>query len=277
MPTPTPAPAVPSISGESGREGWAAIKEEAANASEGQLLHIAMNGTINVPGDVLDSVKGQDVTLSFDMGNGAVWSVNGRNVTAEHANDINLSVQVGTSAVPQDIVNQVAGEQQTIQLSLGHSGDFGCSPVLILNVDPAHAGMYANLFYYVESEGRLEFVTAGKISEDGKTELQFTHASDYVIVVNDGVMDGDNGGNSPGDNSEPPSSDKNTPQEGETLSPKTGEVDSVIMIVDIAESEPEDSRLNFIWLFLLGAAGLAAAGAVTFLLKKRKTSAGIQE
>lgn len=49
------------------------------------------------------------------------------------------------------------------------------------------------------------------------------------------------------------------------------------MIVDIAESEPEDSRLNFIWLFLLGAAGLAAAGAVTFLLKKRKTSAGIQE
>lgn len=51
---------VPSISGESGKEGWTAIKDEAANASAGTQINVDMNGASVVPGDVLDSMKGQD-------------------------------------------------------------------------------------------------------------------------------------------------------------------------------------------------------------------------
>ena len=84
---------VPSISGESGKEGWTAIKDEAANASAGTQINVDMNGASVVPGDVLDSMKGQDVTISFNMGDGIIWTVNGRDVTADHANDVDLSVR----------------------------------------------------------------------------------------------------------------------------------------------------------------------------------------
>lgn len=202
VPTPTPPTAedVPFIDNGSGKKGWDAIKEEASKASDGTCVNVNMNGTSVVPGEVLDTVKGKDVTVSFDMGNGIVWSVNGREVTADHAGDMDFSVQVGTSDIPQNLVNNVAGNRQAIQLSLAHSGDFGCSAVLSVNVGPANAGLYANLFYYNEGGRRLEFAANDQINEEGVAELTFTHASSYVIVIDDKVIDEGNGGGSSGGN-----------------------------------------------------------------------------
>ncbi len=39
---------------------------------------------------------------------------------------------------------------------------------------------------------QLEFVSAGQIDADGEVELEFTHASDYTIVIDVAVMDGGN-------------------------------------------------------------------------------------
>ncbi len=253
-PDPAPTPTVPSIKGESGKEGWAAITEEAVNAPEGKQVNVTMNGTSVVPGDVLDSVKGQNVTISFDMGNGIVWSVNGRDVTADHANDVDLSVQVGTSAIPEDVVNHVAGNRRTIQLSLAHDGDFGYKAVLTINVDSAYAGMYANLFYYNERLGRLEFVTADQINQAGIAELVFTHASDYCLVMDGNVMDGDSGSSS-GGGDESTSPDENDSQGTDTVSPKTGEDGSG------AEFLPEENHPDLVRLLLIGAVVLAASAA----------------
>ncbi len=232
-----------------------------------------MNGTSVVPGDVLDSIKGQNVTISFDMGNGIIWSVNGRNVTAEHANNVDLSVQIGTSGIPQNMVKQVSGDRQAIQINLAHSGDFGYNAVLFINMDSAHGGMYANLFYYNENVGRLEFVTADQINEDGIAELTFTHASDYVIVVDNGIMSG-GGGNSSENSDESSSADENSSQEAESRSPKTGETDSVTGQPGAGESASENNYLNFIWLLLIGAAGLTAAGVLACLIQKKTGKEG---
>lgn len=153
---PAPDTDEPFIENETGKNGWEAIKNEAANASDGKTIDVNMNGVSVVPGSVLDSMKGKDVTISFDMGNGIVWSVNGRDVTADHANDVDFSVQVGTSDIPQNVIKNVAGNRQTVELNLAHSGDFGYSAVLKTNVGAAHAGLYANLFYYNERTRKLE-------------------------------------------------------------------------------------------------------------------------
>lgn len=202
---PAPDTDIPFIENESGKEGWDAIKETAANASDGAQVPVNMNGASTVPGDVLGSIKGQNVTIAFDMGEGIVWLINGRDVTADQVNDVNLSVQVETSNIPQNIVNNTAGNRQTKQIHLAHSGEFGYSAVLRINVDSANAGLYANLFYYNEGARRLEFVTDDQIDGNGIAELTFTHASDYVIVIDRASMDdgsggsgGDNGGGSGG-------------------------------------------------------------------------------
>ena len=53
-----------------------------------------MNGAVTVPGDLFDTIKGQDITVVFDMGNGITWSVNGKDVTSDEASDINFNVPV---------------------------------------------------------------------------------------------------------------------------------------------------------------------------------------
>ncbi len=77
----------------------------------------------------------------------------------------------------------MAGEKYSIQLSLAHEGEFGFTAVLFLNLGKENAGLTANLYYYNESSGELEFICADKVDEDGTVSLTFTHASDYVIVV----------------------------------------------------------------------------------------------
>lgn len=269
-PTPTPPSMVPSISGESGKEGWTAIKDEVANASAGEQISVEMNGASVVPGDVLDSVKGQDVTISFDMGGGIVWTVNGRDVTADHANDVDFSVQTGTSHIPQDMVDQVAGNRPTMQLSLAHSGDFGCSAVLTINVGAAYAGLDANLYYYNENAGGLEYVTGHQINEDGITSLTFTHASDYIIVVNKDATGESNSGAPSGGSGESTPAGADASRGTEALSPKTGEFDSVANESGAGELQTEESSLSLIWMLLIGAAGLAAAGA----LVRRRINSG---
>ena len=256
-----PSATVPFIDGKSGKEGWEAIKQEAANAPEGKRINVDMNGASLVPGDVFDSIKGQNVTISFDMGGGIIWLVNGEDVTADQVNDTDLSLQVGTSAVPQDLVDSVAGERQATQLSLAHSGDFGYSAVLAIQVGAANAKSYANLFYYNESAGELAFVAADQVNEDGIAEFTFTHASDYVIVIDEKAMTENAGSAAP--------SDGGSPQETETEAPETDGPEMVIEAANDEKSQQEGNGQNLMWLLLLGAVGAAAVGTVIYRAQKK--------
>ncbi len=261
VPAPTQSAAVPFIDGRAGKEGWEVIKEEAAKASEGKRINVNMNGASLVPGEVIDSIKGQKVTISFDMGKGIVWLVDGENVTADHANDVDLSVQVGTSAIPEDIINAVSGDRQATQLSLAHSGDFGYSAVLMIDVGKENAELYANLFYYNESAGELTFVTASQVNKEGIAELIFTHASDYVLVVDNHVME-----KSAGDDV---SAEDSHPQTTEAESPETDESEAAIEVSNDAQSQQEGNSMNFMWLFLIGAAALAVVGTILYRIQKK--------
>ena len=184
----------PYIKDDSGKKGWDVIKAQLDEAKSGEMVTVAMNGTTVVPKDIFDSIKGEDVTLVLDMGNGISWKINGRDIT-EPSGDIDFGVTVGTDAgksIPIDVINNVTGERYSMNLSLDYDGEFGFTAILTINMESKNAGLYANLFYYNEQTGELEFVSAGQIDADGKVELEFTHASDYMIVIDVAVMDGGN-------------------------------------------------------------------------------------
>ena len=149
-----------------------------------------MNGTSVVPKTVIDSIKGKDITFVLDMGNGLSWKINGKEIT-DAAGDIDFGVTIGADAgksIPVDVINKVSGERYSMNLSLSYDGKFGFTATLTVNMEPKNSGMYANLFYYNEQTGKLEFVSAGQIDSDGNVELAFTHASDYTIVVEANIM-----------------------------------------------------------------------------------------
>ena len=184
----------PYIKDDSGKEGWDVISSQLDKAKSGDTVTVAMNGTTVVPKDIFDSIKGENVTLVLDMGNGLSWKINGQDIT-EPSGDIDFGVTVGADAgksIPVDVINNVTGERYSMNLTLAYDGEFGFTATLTVNMESKNAGLYANLFYYNEQTGELEFVSVGQIDADGNVELEFTHASDYTIVVDAKIMS-DNG------------------------------------------------------------------------------------
>ena len=180
----------PYIKDDSGKEGWDVIKPQLEEAKSGDTVTVVMNGTTVVPKDVIDSIKGKDTTLVLDMGNGLSWKIYGKDIT-DAAGDIDFDVTVGADAgksIPVDVINNVTGEHSSLNLTLAYDGEFGFTATLTVNMESKNAGLYANLFYYNEQTGELEFISAGQIDPDGNVELVFTHASDYTIVVDAKIM-----------------------------------------------------------------------------------------
>lgn len=150
----------PYIKDDSGKKGWDVIKPQLEEAKSGDTVTVAMNGTTVVPKDVIDSIKGKDTTLVLDMGNGLSWKIFGKDIT-DAAGDIDFDVTVGADAgksIPVDVINNVTGEHSSLNLTLAYDGEFGFTATLTVNMESKNAGLYANLFYYNEQTGELEFI-----------------------------------------------------------------------------------------------------------------------
>ena len=233
----------PFIKDETGKEGWDVIKNETSDAKDGDAVKVDMNGATVVPGDVLDTIAGKDVTIVFDMGNGITWSVNGNSITTDKVSDIDFSVKVGEEAgnnIPVDVINNVTGERYSIQISLAYDGEFGFTAVLSINMEAKNVGLYANLFYYNETTGELEFICADEIAEDGTADLTFTHASDYTIVIDEAPMDGNGADDSTGTGSN-----------------------------NVTTESKEDSW-NPLWIIIIGAIVIVAGLGIFFITKKKE-------
>lgn len=150
----------PYIKDDSGKEGWDVIKPQLEEAKSGDTVTVVMNGTTVVPKDVIDSIKGKDTTLVLDMGNGLSWKIYGKDIT-DAAGDIDFDVTVGADAgksIPVDVINNVTGERYSMNLTFAYDGEFGFTATLTVNMESKNAGLYANLFYYNEQTGELEFI-----------------------------------------------------------------------------------------------------------------------
>ena len=183
---PVPDTGMPYLKGDTEKNSWELIEKQLENMADNDVVTVEMNGTTTVPGDIFDIIRGRNVTIVFHMGDGITWTVNGRDVTAEKVKNIDFGVVFGAEAgktIPVEVINNVTGERYAINLTLAYDGEFGFKATLAVNMDKKNAGLFANLFYYNEATGELEFICAGEIDGEGEVELTFTHASDYTIIV----------------------------------------------------------------------------------------------
>lgn len=236
----------PFIQGEDDKEGWDVIRAESAVCAEGGTIVVNMNGSSVVPGDIFDMIKGKDITMQFELDNGIIWQVNGMSVQKENISDIDFHVALGEEAsdtIPVDLINALTGERFSMNLTLAYDGAFGFEAVMRLNVGEANKGLVANLFYYNVSTDALEFICADEIDETGQAELTFTHASDYIIILDTVSMEA-------------------VEEADETFATDTTSDNTV------QATTTEDHTL-FIWIIVLACiAALTATGFLT--LKKRK-------
>ncbi len=156
------------------------------SAESGGSVSIDMDGATVISQEILEAAKGKDVDVQLNMG-GYTWTINGKDIKAGNLKDINLEVILDTKNIPSKTLQALAGDNPIRQLSLAHEGDFGFKASLTVNVGSKHSGQFGNLYYH-DSDGKMVFINAGKINPDGNVSLEFSHASDYVIVMSDKEM-----------------------------------------------------------------------------------------
>ncbi|WP_242939821.1 alpha-amylase family glycosyl hydrolase [Roseburia sp. 499] len=144
--------------------------------------------TAVVPAEVFNAISNRDVTVNIQVSDVATWIVNGNNVKNNVTTPIDLGVTMGSSSIPTNKIKALAGDNNTLEISLAHDGAFGFDASLNLKVGTENSGKYANLYYYNESTGKLEYTQACKVNADGTVTFEFTHASEYVIVFSDTDM-----------------------------------------------------------------------------------------
>jgi len=153
--------------------------------SKKAIVKIDMNGANIIPVEVLKEAKGKNVDVIFNMGDYS-WTVNGMNIGNIDLKDINLAVDMNTNAIPSDVVKALSGSKPTQQISLRHNGNFGFKATLEMKAPKGEAGKYGNLYWY-DSDKKLVFQDSALVKADGTIRLNFSHASDYVIVFGDNM------------------------------------------------------------------------------------------
>lgn len=169
-------------------ESFANVIEAVNKAKTGSKIRVNLLKATKIPANVFESIKGKDMNVTFKVSDQASWIINGKDITGNVTAPIDLGLVVGTSDIPKQKVTALADGNETIQLSLNYDGVFGFEGILRLSVGTDYSGKIANLYYYNEATGKFEYYQAAQVKEDGTVDFKFSHASDYVIVLNDTDM-----------------------------------------------------------------------------------------
>lgn len=175
-----------------GRLSTAAVTdlvEKVEAAKESTTVRVDMKKETVVPKEVLEAAAGKNVDLVLDMKD-YQWIINGAEITADKLESRNMEVKMDTDVIPEDLIEEQAGGSPARQFSLTHDGEFGFRAVLRIKAGAAYSGLFGNLYYYNKQQ-KLEFAGSDLVKDDGFVELEFTHASDYVIVFSetDGALE----------------------------------------------------------------------------------------
>ena len=182
-------------------EGWSNIVEKLAESKDGTSYSIDLSSGSQIPVTILEVIKGKNVDVTINLGNGIEWIINGTDIQGDQDNQedqgendpaqqpktINLQVAVVTDAIPKDALANLE-TQDSIELSLAYTGDFGFKATLKMSINEENRGKIANLFYYNPITQMLELQGACRVDNNGNILLDFTHASDYIIVMDDKVI-----------------------------------------------------------------------------------------
>ena len=241
---------LPFIKDEDGKTGWEVINSRLADTDEGGRVIVEMNGSTDVHEETFALIKGKDITLVLDMGNGFSWEINGNDV--DSPKNVNLSVTPDAD-IPVKVINRLTGECYCTSFTLEYSGEFGFIAKLSMGLGKENKGLYANLYYYL-GDGEFEFIGSAKVNSEGVAKLSLSHASDYVVIVDETDHAADN-------------------ESGDAEKPESGETDHAADNESGDAEKPESNETNHgtgVVVFGLIAVIILAAAVTVVLSRKKK-------
>lgn len=154
-----------------------------------EIVTMDMSKAGMIYAETLKQISEQGTEVVLKVSDNASWTIDGSEINTEEFSDIDLKVTLGDSRIPKDKLKILTENEQYVEMSLAHDGEFGFTMQLSVKLEDAEAGQYANLFYYNEETEAFEFMCASEISSTKEAVFAFTHASDYVIIISDNTKE----------------------------------------------------------------------------------------
>lgn len=156
---------------------------EVADMYLGDILRAPMSKSGVLPTDVLAEIKNRNITLILD-GKDYYWEIYGKNII-NSATNANLTVTTGNDIIDEKFLGGIKNFADTVQFNVAYDGKLPFKGHLSVDVGDQHAGRYANLFYFNDSNFTLSRIDCVTVDKYGYATYAFSHASDYVIVIAD--------------------------------------------------------------------------------------------
>jgi len=118
-----------------------------------------------------------DFTLVLNMGY-YTWEIS--NITG--TTPIDLNVQFSETTIDDDVLKSFADGNDFDTFIIAHDGEFPFDAILTTRIPEEYAGYTAALYWY--NDGEFELVGEKfTVFEDGIINLNMTHASEYVLII----------------------------------------------------------------------------------------------
>lgn len=194
-----------------------------------------------IPTGILEAAKGKDVDVTFDMNvqekNGYSWTINGKDIDSISKEEINLEVTVDVDVASDKVLKELTkGNKDSMQIALTHDGEFGFDATLTLNVGKDKKNQYVNLYWYKDN-GEVELIEAAKVNKEGLVELNFKHASNYILVydnVDRTAVKSETPKNETPATTTPATTPEAKHETKPATTPKTGDADMVLYVTMLA-------------------------------------------
>jgi hypothetical protein len=164
--------------------------DEIEAAEEGATITAEVQDDI-LSQDVLEALKGKDVTLEVATDSGITWKINGSSITSETTlQDIDLSIQKTTSRnISSDAIEALAGSRSTEQLIFDQKGDLGLTGDLTIAVTEDTTANKAVLMQLLD--GELVRASVSLIDNSAITFSVGTGADSLIVYGINGDTSGD--------------------------------------------------------------------------------------
>jgi len=159
---------------------WDNIYDSISNAQEGQVINVD-NQNYTVPQEIIDSIKGKNITLDIDMGD-YTWKINGSQVV-NSIGEFNMEISTNLGLVPKSKIDQMTYGAQVLELNLKHDGEFGFDATIEYYVGTENVGKVVSIYYYNKTLDRMEKIGSSNVSTNGEAQMNINHASSYVMII----------------------------------------------------------------------------------------------
>ena len=150
-------------------------------------------GETAIPKDIIEKIKDSGKKTEIKYGEDYSWIIDPDTIDDSKLPDsIDLSIEKIAENDWATVLNNVTGKTYKMQISIKYSGEFGFTAYLKLDLSQAMAGTPAGKYYanlYLLNNGGMDWKAYSEI-QNNIALLEFTHASEWAIIVDTEILDG---------------------------------------------------------------------------------------